>query len=294
MTIPALSSQPPIYARGPVGVDTTRPSIARVYDYSLGGKDNYDVDRAAYMHIEHVAPRYDAVARANRRWLHRVIRHLAGTAGIDQFLDIGAGMPTTLNTHQVAQYENRHARVVYVDNDPLCAVHGSALLVQNENTRYIRGDLLEPGTLLENQEVTSHLDTNRPIGLLVCGLLHHLDDGLDPAAVVRDYTTRLPAGSYLATTNFWDPADEYPELHTLATKLERAFTTSGLGPARFRTRAQQLEYFDGLHLIEPGLTQLDDWWPPGPPTRPRRPAQRLILGGVGYKQPPPPPQIHAH
>jgi hypothetical protein len=273
-------------------VDTARPSIARVYDYSLGGKDNYEVDRTAYRHIERIAPRYGDLALMNRRWLSRVVRYLAGTAGIDQFLDIGAGLPTALNTHQIAQYENRHARVVYVDNDPLCAVHGSALLAQNDNTHYLRGDLLEPGTLLENPEVTRYLDPDRPIAVLTCALLHHLDDHLDPATVVGEYTTRLPGGSFLATTNFWDPAGEDPELHTLATQLEHAFTASGLGTARYRTREQQLEYFDGLQLIAPGLTELDDWWPAGPPTRTRAPEQRLILGGVGFKQPPPPPKIH--
>lgn len=294
MPIPAPPAQPPTYPRGPVGVDTTRPSIARVYDYSLGGKDNYEIDRAAYAHIERIAPRYGEVARANRRWMQRVVRYLAGSAGVDQFLDIGAGMPTALNTHQVAQYENRDARVVYVDNDPLCVVHGSALLAQNNDTHYLRGDLLEPGTLLGNHEVTRYLDLDRPIGVLVCGLLHHLDDDFDPAGVMHEYTRLLPDGSFVAITHFWDPAEEDHELHLLATRVESAFTTSGLGPGRYRTREQQLEYFTGLQLLAPGLTEIDDWWPAGPPTQPRPPEQRLILGGVGYKPPAPPPQLHPH
>ncbi len=293
MPMPALPSQSQKYIRRPVGVDTTRPSIARVYDYSLGGKDNYDVDRTAWAHIEHAAPRYREVGRMNRRWLQRVVRYLAGSAGIDQFLDIGAGLPTALNTHQIAQHENRHARVVYVDNDPLCAVHGSALLAQNDNTRYLRGDLLESGTLLENRDVIRYLDPDRPIGILVCGVLQHLDDDICPAEVMGEYITRLPAGSFLAVTSFWDPADEDRELHALANRLEHAFAASGLGPGRHRTREQQLQTFHGLELLAPGLTELDDWWPPGPPVGPRAPEQRLVLGAVGYKRPSRPTLVHS-
>ncbi|MFQ6227754.1 SAM-dependent methyltransferase [Nocardia sp. NPDC002869] len=278
-------------ARVPVGVDTTRPSIARVYDYSLGGKDNYAVDRAAFDLVLAVAPRQREVSRMNRHWLRRVVRYLAGPAEIVQFLDIGAGLPTAVNTHQVAQQENRNARVVYVDNDPLCVAHGRALLEQNENTHYVCGDLLEHGTLLENPAVADYLEPDRPIGLIVCGLLHHIADGLDPAGVMREYTRRLPAGSYVAATNFWDPADENPELHVLARRLEHAFTGLGLGSGWYRTREQQLEYFAGLELLAPGLVELEGWWPPGPPTRRQLPEERLILGGLGYKPLPNPPRI---
>ncbi|MFQ6228252.1 SAM-dependent methyltransferase [Nocardia sp. NPDC002869] len=271
--------------RVPVGVDTTRPSIARVYDYSLGGKDNYDVDRAAFEQIQRIAPRQGDVSRMNRRWLHRVVRYLAGPAAIDQFLDIGAGLPTVGNTHQIAQQENPEATVVYVDNDPVCNAHGRVLLEQNENTHFVSGDLLEENTLLENKNVLQYLDSDRPIAVILCGLLHHVDDELEPARVMREYISRLPAGSYVAITNFWDPADENPELHDLAERLERAFTEMGLGSGWYRTRAQQLEYFDGLEIIAPGLVELEDWWPAGPATRPRLPEEKVIIGGVGYKRP---------
>jgi hypothetical protein len=278
--------------RAPVGVDTTRASIARVYDYSLDGKDNYPVDRAALAAILEVAPGQREVSRLNRRWLHRVVRYLAGPAGIDQFLDVGAGLPTVCNTHQVAQQENRDVQVVYVDNDPLCCAHGRALLEENANTHYLYGDLLEDGTLLENEGVSRYLDPGRPVGLIVCGVLHHVDDSLDPAAVVRRYTDRLANGSFVAITSFWDPAEENRELHALAKRLESAFTEMGVGSGWYRTREQQLEYFGGLELIEPGLVGLADWWPAGPPTRPRWPEEQLILGGVGHKPLPAPPRIH--
>jgi hypothetical protein len=270
--------------RAPVGADTTRPSIARVYNYSLGGKDNYDIDRAAFEHVLEIAPRQGEVSQMNRRWLHRVVRYLAAPAGIDQFLDIGAGLPTAVNTHQIVQQENPEAKVVYVDNDPVCSAHGRVLLEQNENTYFVAGDILEKGTLLENKNILHYLDPKRPIGVLICGLLHHLDDDLDPPGVMHEYITRLPVGSYVAITNFWDPAEEDPELHVLAKRLERAFTEKGLGSGWYRTREQQLAYFEGLELIPPGFTELEDWWPSGPADRQRLPEERVVIGGVGYKR----------
>ncbi|GGK97390.1 SAM-dependent methyltransferase [Nocardia jinanensis] len=269
--------------RKPVGVDTTRASIARVYDYSLGGKDNYDIDRAAYAAILEVAPRQGDVSIMNRRWLHRVTRHLAGAAGIDQFLDIGAGLPTVANTHEIAQQQNPDARVVYVDNDPVCNAHGRVLLEQNENTHFVPADLLEDKTLLRNSDVTRYLDMDRPIALILCGLLHHVDDELDPVGIMHKYVELLPPGSYLALSHFYDPGPADPQQHALAKELERRFTEKGLGSGWYRTNEQILEYFSGLELIEPGLVQLDEWWPAGPPLRPRYPEENAMVGGVAYK-----------
>lgn len=268
----------------PAGYDTTRASIARVYDRSLGGKDNYEVDRLAYEEILRVAPRQGEVSRMNRCWLQRVVRYLAGPAGIDQFLDIGAGLPTVVNTHEVAQQTNPEATVVYVDNDPVCSAHGRALLERNERTHFVSGDILQRETLLENKDVLRYLELDRPLGLVVCGLLHHLDDGLDPAGVMRDYIERLPCGSYVAISHFWDPADENPDLHELAMNLQEAFTERGLGSGWYRTREQISECFSGLEFIEPGLVLLDSWWPLGPPVR-ARPPEALMLGAVAYKPP---------
>ncbi|WP_030519110.1 SAM-dependent methyltransferase [Nocardia rhamnosiphila] len=268
--------------RAPLGVDTTKASIARVYDYSLGGKDNYDVDRAAFEQVLAVAPRQRDVSRMNRDWLYRVVRYLAGQAGIDQFLDVGAGLPAVVNTHEVAQLGNRAARVVYVDNDPLCAAHGRAILAQNAFTHIVCGDLLEEGTLLQNREVLGYLEPDRPVGLIVCGLLHHLDDEFDPAGVIREYIERLPRGSYVAISHFWDPAEEDPAGHELAVRLQRVFVEGGLGSGRYRTREQIRAYFCGLELLEPGLVPLDDWWPFGPAVH-TRPPEALMLGGLGYK-----------
>jgi hypothetical protein len=278
---PTLQSGAP----SPVGADTARPSIARVHDFSLGGKDNYEVDRAAFARVLEVAPGQCEVSRMNRRWRHRVVRYLAGPAGVDQFLDVGAGLPTVGNTSEVAQLENPVARVVYVDNDPVCAAHGRVLLERNDRTHYVLADFLGSGTLLGNPDVLRYLELDRPIGVLVCGLLHHLDADLDPAGVMGELIERLPPGSYVAVTNFLDPADEDPDIHRLARDSEQAFI-AGLGSGWYRTHAQHLDYFAGLELLPPGLVELDDWWPLGASVRDRLPEERTMRGGVGYKRPP--------
>ncbi|MFI2228557.1 SAM-dependent methyltransferase [Nocardia testacea] len=279
-----LESGPSTGVTAPVGVDTTRASVARVYDYSLGGKDNYDVDRVVFEQIVRIAPRQRDVSRMNRRWLHRVVRYLAGYAGVGQFVDIGAGLPTALNTHEVAQLENPRATVVYVDNDPLCAAHGRALLERNDRTHYVLADFLEAGTLLKNPDVLQYLELDRPIGVLVCGLLHHIGYRSRPARAMRELIERLPSGSYVAVTNFYDPGSEDPEIHRLARKLEEAFT-EGVGSGWYRTRTEHLEYFEGLELLPPGLVELDDWWPLGRIGRDRLPEERTMRGAVGYKRP---------
>ncbi|GAA5063047.1 SAM-dependent methyltransferase [Nocardia callitridis] len=269
--------------RAPVGVDPTRASIARVYDATLGGKDNYDVDRFVRDKVAEIAPRQSDVARMNRRWLHRVVRYLSGTVGIDQFLDIGAGLPTVGNTHEIVQQQNPDAKVVYVDNDPVCNAHGRVLLETNENTHFVPADLTQPDTLLSHAEVTKHLDLSRPIGVVLCGILHHVDDDLDPAAIMQRYVDRLAPGSYIGITHFWDPGAESDEAHQMALELQRRFTEMGLGSGWYRSRAEITSLFGDLNILEPGVVELDDWWPSGPSVHQRSTDERLILGGLGYK-----------
>jgi hypothetical protein len=264
-------------------LDPTTPTIARVYDASLGGKDNFDVDRQVWERIRAAAPRQGDVSRMNRRWLVRVVRYLADGVGIDQFLDLGSGLPTAENTHQVAQYHNPEARVVYVDIDPICSAHGKALLEENEHTHFVQADMARPAELLQNPEVAGRLDFTRPIVLMQCGTLHHVPDGGDPAGLMRQYIDALPAGSHVAITHFWDPADEDPELSRKAREMEHTFTRLGLGSGYYRTREKIAELFGGLELVPPGLTELEEWWPNGPLTRRLSPEEHLILGGVGRK-----------
>ncbi len=267
--------------RTPVGVDIQRASIARVYDATLGGKDNYHVDRVVRDKVAEIAPRQSDVARMNRQWLHRVVRYLSGQVGVDQFLDIGAGLPTVGNTHEIAQQHNPTATVVYADNDPVCNIHGRALLEHNEYTHFVPADLTEPDTLLAHPG-TVHLDLARPLALILCGILHHVDDALDPAGIVRRYIDALPVGSYVAITHFWDPADG-TEAHDMALELQNRFINAGLGSGWYRTREQIASYFGDLELLEPGLVELDDWWPMGPAIERRCTEKRLLLGGVGRK-----------
>jgi S-adenosyl methyltransferase len=279
MTDPSTQSG----VRIPVGVDPSRASIARVYDAHLGGKENYEVDRKVARAILEVAPRQGDVARMNRRWLVRVVRYLAGNGGIDQFLDIGAGLPTQENTHEVAQHRNPDARVVYVDNDPVCSIYGQALLEADDRTHFMSGDLTEPDALLANSEITRYIDFTRPMALILCGILHHVDDDLDPVGIMRRYIDAMPSGSYLAITHFWNPADG-SEASKMAKELERRFTNMGLGSGWYRTREEIAALFCDLELLEPGLVELDDWWPSGPQLRPRSTEERLILGGLGRKR----------
>lgn len=276
-------SHPQSGVRVPVGVDPTRASIARVYDATLGGKDNYAVDREVVKLIEEIAPGQSDVARMNRRWLVRVVRYLAGPdVGIDQFLDIGSGLPTQENTHEVAQQRNPEATVVYVDNDPVCSAYGRALLEANDRTHFVAADLTEPDTLLAHPDITRYIDLERPLALILCGILHHVDDELDPVGIMRKYVDALPSGSYLAITSFWNPADG-SDASRMAKELERRFTTAGLGSGWYRTREEIAAFFCDLPLVEPGLVELDDWWPSGPPMRPRPTEERLLLGGLARK-----------
>ena len=277
-----VTSVPLTGVRVPVGADPTRASIARVYDATLGGKDNYDVDRAVRDRVAEIAPRQTDVARMNRAWLHRVVRYLAGPVGIDQFLDIGAGLPTVGNTHEIVQQHNRSASVVYVDNDPVCQIHGRVLLETDENTRFVAADLTEPDTLLGHPDVVARLDPSRPWALILCGILHHVDDAMDPAGIVRRYIEAIPPGSYVAITHFWDP-DDGTEAHDMAIALEDRFIHAGLGSGWYRHREEIAALFGDLELLAPGLVELDDWWPMGPATGPRCTEKRLLLGAVGRK-----------
>jgi hypothetical protein len=262
-------------------VDTSRASIARVYDAFLGGKNNYAADRAVRDDVLKIAPEAQLVAKALRRWLVRVTRYLANQ-GIDQFLDCGAGLPTEENTHQTAQRYNPDAVVVYVDNDPVVGVHARALLEENCRTHFVLADLTRPSALLAHPTVTDHLDLSRPIALIQCAALHHVEDDLQPAQIMADYIEALPSGSYVALTHWWDPADG-SEGSTLAREIERRFRTSSMGTGRYRTRDEIESMLKGVDLLEPGLVQLDQWWPEGPLSKPNSLVETLILGAVGRK-----------
>jgi hypothetical protein len=255
-------------------IDPLRPSIARVYDAILGGKDNFAADRAVAELAHKAFPDGGQAAHINRALLARAVRYMTG-AGIDQFLDLGSGLPTIQNTHEIAQAENAAARVVYVDNDPMVLAHGRALLADNSATIVVAADLRQPEKVLTLPEVTEFLDLSRPLGLILDAVIHHVLDAEDPYAIVRRYTQLLPSGSYLLVTHF---SSSSPEARALEQVLLRT-----LGRGQLRSREQITRFFDGLDIIEPGIVYLPQWHPDEPVPEPLNISGLLFVGGLGRK-----------
>ncbi|MGW5646700.1 SAM-dependent methyltransferase [Saccharopolyspora sp. NPDC003752] len=265
----------------PVHIDTSKASIARVYDAFLGGKDNYEVDREVFRRVREVTPEAAQLAWDNRQFLIRVSRFIAAETGITQYLDCGSGLPTAENTHQVVQRIKPESRVVYVDNDPVVLAHGRALLEENSQTHFSPADIFEPARILQDEIVNRHLDLSEPVALFQLGTLHHYDGERPPADIMREYVEALPSGSYVAISHFLDPETE--EYNELARRMEQAFLHSPMGTGVFRTRAEIEAMFPGLEFIDPGLVKCADWWPTGPRLNPLYPVQHCIAGAVARK-----------
>ncbi len=257
-------------------IDTTVSHSARIWDYWLGGKDNYEVDREVGHRIEEMLPDIVAQARADRLFLGRVVRYLAGEVGVRQFLDIGTGLPTVDNTHEVAQRVAPECRIVYVDNDPLVLVHARALLTSTPvgTTDYIHADLHDPGDIIAGAART--LDFARPVATTLLGVLWHvLDDG-EAYAIVSRLMAAVPPGSYLALN--------HPTLEVTGEKMATAieyWNQYGKPPGTHRTPQQIARFFDGLELVEPGLVSITRWRPEATPFG--EPDEIDQFGGVGRK-----------
>ncbi|SNS14727.1 S-adenosyl methyltransferase [Actinomadura meyerae] len=258
-----------------LGIDTTKPSIARTYDVVLRGKDNFEVDRAFVAEIVKIIPEIYDVAAYNREMLGRGVRYLASEAGLRQFLDLGSGLPTVQNTHQVAQAVAPGARVVYVDNDPIVLAHGRALLAENADTTVITADVRDPAAVLAHEDVRRLIDFGRPVGVMLVGILHHLHDDEDPEGVVRTLMDAVPSGSHLFVTSFCASSQEAVDAEVQYQGL--------LGTGRFRTPEEITRYFDGLALLEPGLVPLPLWRPDGDVPEELTVGQRLMYGGIARK-----------
>ncbi|WP_245900431.1 SAM-dependent methyltransferase [Prauserella shujinwangii] len=264
-----------------MGIDTTRASIARVYDAALGGTDNYAIDREVLAQVARAAPEVKDLAWSNRQFLIRAARFVVDQLRIDQFIDCGSGLPTAENTHQVVQRLNDEATVVYVDNDPVVLAHGRALLEENERTHLVDADIFVPEDVLGHEGVRKHIDFDRPVALLHVGTWHHyLDD--DAPDLMRRYIEAFAPGSAVVLSHFFDP--ETAELSPLARRMEELFIHSPMGSGRFRTRAQIEALFGDLRMIEPGVALCDLWWPDGPKIRPLNQVEQCIAGGVGVKE----------
>ena len=263
-----------------IGVDSSRPSVARMYDYYLGGKDNFAVDRAAAQKMMDTVPESVRMVASNRAFLVRAVRYLAAEAGIRQFLDIGSGLPTRQNVHEVAQNAAPDSRVMYVDYDPLAVVHGQALLAVDPNTRYIQGDLRRPDQILDDPRVRALIDFDRPVAVLVVAILHFVGDHDDPGDILRRLRERMVPGSYLVISHILDD----PRPH----EIGRILNAAGAPSWHPRTREQILPFFEGFELIGPGLALLPHWQPPGTAPAEAEPGSaqelRWQVAGVGRRR----------
>jgi hypothetical protein len=236
----------------PPAIDPSKPSVARMYDYLLGGKDNFAVDRQAAEEVEKAAPDARLVALANREFLIDAVQTMAG-AGIRQFIDLGTGIPTSPNVHEVARRFDPDARVVYVDHDPIVLVHSRALLAKHEGVLAVHHDLRQPTTILDDPQVRDLIDLSQPVGLLFVAVLHFVRQDIAPE-ILAQYRKMLVHGSYTAISaacrEDLDPA--------LVRRLETIYADTN-APIVFRTRAQVEQLFDGFEPVEPGLVRLATW-----------------------------------
>jgi hypothetical protein len=261
----------------PPGVDTKRANPARVYDYLLGGTHNFLADQDAGRSIIAVDPNTRPAVRANRAFLGRAVRFLAGQ-GISQFLDIGSGIPTEGNVHEIAQRAVLGARVAYVDNDPVAVAHALAMLDSNPDAGITEADLREPRQILADHEVRRFIDLARPAGLLLGLVLHFVADDEDPWRIVATLRDALAPGSYLVLSHV-----TYESKPVQAQATETVYNRSVSTDIHMRSRADILRFFDGFDLVDPGLVYITQWRPDSPADTTADPGQFWSLVGVGRK-----------
>ncbi|MFG3682881.1 SAM-dependent methyltransferase [Micromonospora chalcea] len=272
-------------APGPLGarIDTTVAHPARRYNYWLGGKDNFQADRDSGDAMAARFPTIRISALENRRFLRRAVRHLAGEAGIRQFLDIGTGIPTADNTHEVAQAIDPRARVVYVDNDPIVLAHARALLTSSADgvTAYLDADLREPERILAHPDLRRTLDLSQPVALMLLAVLHFVPDGEDPYAIVDTLLDALPPGSYLAASH---ATHDYLPAEVAAEAKAAARGGGPHGVINLRSREEVVRFFDGLELVEPGVCSVAEWHADGEPEPRPSVVDVSMYGGVARKR----------
>jgi SAM-dependent methyltransferase len=241
-------------------IDTHTASVARVYDFMLGGTDNYEVDRQACEVLEDMMPGSYAMTRNNRRYLERVVHYLAAECGIRQFIDNGSGLPTQNNVHQVAQQAAPESKVVYVDIDPVVLAHGrvKTLVAEDKSTAFIEADVCDVERILNHPDTGRLINFDEPVGALYVSFLHCIPDDRDPGAVVRQVVDRLAPGSYLAISHL--TADD-PQVRARITTL--GLNAFGGHWGRVRSRDEVAAFFDGLELMPPGLEKVNEWHPDG-------------------------------
>jgi hypothetical protein len=261
-------------------IDMTTPNVARIYDYLLGGKDNFAADREAANQLIAVTPDMAGVVRDNRAFIGRAVRYLAGAAGIRKFLDLGGGLPTQTNVHEMAQEIAPNACVVYVDNDPVVWSHGLALLANSDQVAMVHADLREPAEVLRHPDVLGLLDLAQPVAVLCASVLHFVSDKEEPHRIIAEYRSYLAAGSYLAITH--GPIVTAEEDPTGIVGSVTSIYHQASAQLHVRSLPEIRRFFDGFDLADPGVVWINEWRPDpgvsaeGPP--------RSLRGGVGRKR----------
>lgn len=236
----------------PDDVDSAIPSAARVYDYLLGGAHNFAADREVAKKVLEVQPQGRQIAASNRAFMTRAVRYMLDQ-GITQFLDLGSGIPTAGNVHEVVQQADARCRVVYVDYDPVAVAHSELLLENNENAAVVSGDLRQPAAVLDTPQVRRLLDFSRPVGLLMVAVFHFVADEHDPAAIMAAYRAQLPPGSYVALSHL--TADQMPGESAAVVEAMK----NSRDPMYFRAFSEVQPLFDDLELVAPGIVAASEW-----------------------------------
>ncbi|MET7799510.1 SAM-dependent methyltransferase [Streptomyces decoyicus] len=266
-------------------IDTSRPHPARMYDYYLGGWDNYEVDRVAAERVIEVHPQVRHSARANRAFLRRAVRELV-TGGIRQIIDIGTGIPTSPNTHEVARETAPDTRVVYVDNDPIVATHAGARLTNTERTGFVLGDVRDPKAVLDHPAVRELIDFDQPVALLLVAVLHFIRDDEDPAGIVTALADALPAGSHLVLSHATgEPYEAYAAGRTDERARDGVVNVykSSTATLNLRSKAGIEPLFGPFTLLEPGVVRVPLWRPDGAVPGAEDLNNTIFYGGVGRK-----------
>lgn len=261
----------------PPGVDTRRANPARVYDYWLGGTHNFLADQDVGRAVIATDPNTGAVIRANRSFLGRAVRFLAA-AGIRQFLDIGSGIPTQGNVHEIALQAAPGSRVVYADIDPVAVAHSRAILGGNGSAVIIEADLRDPGKILADPDTQSLIDFSEPVGLLLSAVLQFISDDDDPWQITNVLRDAIPPGSYLVVSHITHEGDP-----AKTRAIEKVYTRGVPTGGGFRSRDEILRFFGGFELVEPGLVFVPQWRPDSPGDLPADPGNFWVLGGVARK-----------
>ncbi|MFC4021239.1 SAM-dependent methyltransferase [Micromonospora sp. GCM10011542] len=258
----------------PDSIDIERPSVARMYDYYLGGSHNFAADRAAAQAMVAAVPEAPLMAQANRAFLRRVVQHLAG-AGIRQFLDIGSGIPTVGNVHEIAQRVDPASRVVYVDVDPVAVAHSREILAGNDRAVVVQEDLRHPERILTHPDVRKLLDLDQPVAVMIVAVLHFVSDSDRPAELLRTLREALAPGSYLVLSQASDDGRSSDE----RAEAERVYRRTD-SPLWVRSRAELTVLFDGFELVDPGVVWVPQWRPDT--SESAEGAERAVfMGGVG-------------